>query len=159
MYKSPEVLKEMARPDRTPRRNMELGSDKGMKNKKMDSDTYALRKKVIEFIYRAKKLVDGDLPRVDVRITEDDPATFIKSDSRILGVGRMEQNMIWIPEFTLKNGYDLHWVVFHELGHAIFGESHDNHSKLMCPVYKSGLSSSEIDKLFVLYYKKWKANI
>ena len=60
------------------------------KNLKMNDDTYALRRKVMDVIYSAKSLIK-DLPRVEVRIT-DKPT---KSDHS--GIAYLNQRVIFIP--------------------------------------------------------------
>ena len=46
---------------RTSRKDFNLNNYDGMINKKMSPDVYKLRKEVMNYIYRAKKLVGGDV--------------------------------------------------------------------------------------------------
>jgi len=125
-----------------------------VQNKKMDNDTYALRKQVMNYIYRASKVVGEKLPRVDVRITEKTTPEVLRS----LGLARMRDNIIWIPEDTLfKYNEHLHEVVFHELAHAIFGTDHIDGCPLMSPAISSKPTPEKVvDKLFKKYYEIWK---
>jgi hypothetical protein len=43
---------------------------KQLKNKDMNNEVYALRRRVMNFIYEAREL--AELPRVEVRITDSD---------------------------------------------------------------------------------------
>ena len=112
-----------------------------LNNKQMNSDVYKIRRKVIDLIYEAKKLVD--FPRIDVRITDN--------HKFIAGVGRVKDNKIWITENFAANKA----VVFHEILHAVFGVPHVANCPLMAPVY-SNPSESVCDKLFVQYAKMYK---
>lgn len=109
------------------------------KNKKMNNETYALRRKVIEIIYAIKKEVE--LPRIEVRITENN------SDG-ILGSARTGHNVIWIPESTILDASLFH-IVAHEIGHAAFGAAHNDKCKLMRPSLsvKGACSESEAIKI------------
>jgi hypothetical protein len=105
---------------------------KKIKNNKMNKDTYAKRRKVIDLIYEAKNF-GIDLPRIDVRI-----GTAKKGHEQVLGVGRMSDKKIWITEKAInQNTNYLRHVVFHEIGHAVFGLNHREDCPLMC---------SELDK-------------
>lgn len=120
-----------------------------LKNKEMNDNTYALRRKVIELIYEAKELVPT-LPRVDVRICHTD-----KTGSCILGVGRMKQNVIWIAEESISSDWvNLRHVVFHELLHAVYGIKHDEKCPLMKAQHHLGLNKAECHKHFMKWVKK-----
>lgn len=80
--------------------------------KKMNSDVYKLRRRVIDLIYEIKELVD--LPRVEVRITDNHES--------ILGQGTKGQfrgrSWIWISERAIKaSEFDLRTIVYHEVLH------------------------------------------
>jgi len=113
-------------------------------NRKMNDETYKLRRVVMGHIYEAKALVPS-LPRVDVRITDSKVA-------RILGVARMSDNIVWIPASTLE-GYtaaQVRHVVFHELLHAVFGIEHNN----VCPLMNAVLiptTPAQQDRIFKGY--------
>jgi hypothetical protein len=112
---------------------------KKLKNKTMDDATFALRTKVMGFIYEAKEIVD--LPRIEIRITE--------SHKSIMGLARVSGCVIWIPEDTLnERDNDIRQIVFHEILHAVFGTPHIDSCPLMCPVHKSIKTREEVEKLF-----------
>lgn len=79
----------------------------------------------MKYVYQAKDLLGSCFRRVDVRITET-----MRDD--VAGVGRLNDRIIWISEHCVRTYPDLRlrYLVFHELGHAIFGAKHD-HSYLM----------------------------
>ena len=114
-----------------------------VKNLKMNDEVYKLRRMVMDFVYRAKKLTENELPRITVRISEISVPELIKTDVnfstnsnaqiRILGVATMGNCEIWISEGTIKNGYDLQWVTYHEILHAAYGIPHIPESPLMKP--------------------------
>ena len=152
---------EAGRPERRERKGADFNykADDGVhniKSKPMNSNVYALRKQVMELIYRAKKLVGNTFPRITVRIVDitiekllaydDKPAEL----SRFLGFGK-HTNEIWIADRALNGGFNLHWIVFHELLHAV-GVGHNEKSPLMCAIYNPKPSDAEIDKLFVSHY-------
>lgn len=100
-----------------------------LKNKTMDNNVYKLRRKVIEFIHEAK-VIYPDLPRITVRIAEN--------DRNIAAVGRMGKNIIWITEnFVANRG-----VVFHEICHAVFSQNHVKG----CPLMSGDGSSIKLSK-------------
>jgi hypothetical protein len=100
----------------------------GLKNKEMNFEVYALRRKVIELIYEAKQTVPN-LPRIEVRITEE--------SDRVNGVARVGGKAIWIPSNSAGRTEDqLRRTVFHEICHAAFGADHVEGCPLMAPVYQ-----------------------
>jgi hypothetical protein len=115
-----------------------------LKNKDMNPATYALRRKVMAMIYEAKALAPS-LPRVDIRITEDDATT--------LGLARMGNKEIWITSRAVDSDkFDLRTIVFHELVHAVYGIDHDETCKLMRSTHKP-LAKAEAERLFKKYAK------
>ena len=109
------------------RKNM--NSEYSGKNKKMNDDVYKLRKQIMSYIYEAKKLLGDSFKRIDLRITE-------KPENGILGSAKNNCCIVWIPENTLQkklSDNQLRWIVFHELGHALFGAKHNKRSHLMHP--------------------------
>jgi len=102
---------------------------KEFKNYQMNSDVYKLRKEVMNLIYEVKEVYD--IPRIDVRIGES------KSCST-LGIARLNNNIIWIAEYTINKGIDfLRNVVYHELLHTIYGIGHNE----KCPLMQSRLDT------------------
>ena len=97
------------------------------KNRKMNSDTYSLRREVMAHVYEAKRLVPS-LPRVNVRITD-----LIDKHGTELGRATMGGPCtVWIPASTVARE-DLRHVVFHEILHAAYGVKHDSTCPLMAP--------------------------
>lgn len=113
-------------------------------NRPMNSGTYALRRAVMAYVYEAKRLLGGNMPRVDVRITD-------AHDSRVLGAAYMGGNSIFIPANTVIRD-DLRAVVFYELLHAVFSTSHVNKCPLMNPSVTNA-THSQVTKCFLKYAK------
>lgn len=117
---------------------------KNMKIKDMDSKVYQLRRQVMGYIYEAKELYPN-LPRINVRITED--------DETCLAYAYLNKNIIRIStQAIIGKGFDLRTIVFHELVHAVFGFRHDDACELMRPKHRP-LSKAKADKLFKKYVK------
>ena len=113
-------------------------------NKRMDDGVYKLRREVMTLIYEIKTLVD--LPRVEIRITDNHPCT--------LGQARMRDCQIWITEGAITNSrYDLRCIVYHEVLHAVYGVGHDDKCPLMHPVHKP-ISKAECQRIFKKYVNK-----
>jgi len=111
-----------------------------MKNLKMNKDTYALRRKVIDLIYEIKRFVP-DLPRIEVRITE--------SNRHTLGEAALNDRKIWIPDEVISAGC-LREVVYHEVLHAVYGTPHSD-CPLMAPsVGIDGILTKEQCKKYFL---------
>lgn len=129
-----------------------MARTKLLKNKKMNDEVYSLRRKVIDIIYEAKILYPS-MPRITVRITYD-------SDKGILGVARLNKDIIWIPERTIKmTKNSLRNVVYHELCHAIFGIGHDENCPLMSSKLDIILSKNKVEKLFLSYLDSYTCDI
>ena len=122
----------------------------GQENKRMNDATYALRRQVMAYIYEARKIIPADqFRRIDVRITT--PTTGRHSGA--LGVARLNDDIIWIPEGTCKAWKDeLRQVVFHEVVHALTGFAHDESCKLMAPIVCEPLSKAQCDRLLRKYF-------
>lgn len=104
-----------------------------MVNCKSGDETHVLRRKVIEKIHQAKELIPS-MPRVTIRIAEPSEHSVRIHGVGPLGVGRSGDRVIWIsPEACNRTSLELRHVVFHEIGHAVFGKSHTK-SGLMAPV-------------------------
>lgn len=142
------------------RRNLPVSSKQTPK--KMDNDVYKLRRQVMKYIYRAKDLLGGDMPRIDVRITDITPERLRMVDTHgyPLGQGPFKQNYIMIPETTLtKYPEYLHEIVFHELLHTIYGIQHDENSPLMSnKIGRKPLTEKESDYWFVKHAKEANLN-
>lgn len=104
-------------------------------NRDMNNDTYKLRRMVMDYIYRAKKLLGGDMPRVEVRIVDFSPEAVRRG---VAGLGAMGGHIVWFSgkflEVTLE---DPKWknylqeLVYHELLHALYAVPHIESSPLM----------------------------
>jgi hypothetical protein len=106
----------------------------------MNNEVYALRRKVMDIIYEIKR--DVSIPRIDVRITT--------CNREILGTARMKDNIIWIPEHTLKmDNNKIFHVVLHEIAHAVWGIEHDEG----CPLMASTISSHSKEKIKKTFIK------
>ena len=120
------------------------------KNKKMNDDVYALRRKVIEVIYEAKAKLKAEgkqMPRIDVRITD--------VDHKALGWAYIGLNMVYIPEqlFTSRKKY-FKEVVLHEIVHAVTGFRHDDKCPLMSPSVKAKpMTEAAMWKHFLKYFQ------
>ncbi len=122
-------------------------------NRKMNDETYKLRRAAMEYIYRAKDLLKKEgivMPRVEIRISDATP-----EHQRTLGMAKVGGNFIWVAARSIIDGYDLHELVFHELLHAIYSVPHIASSPLMSPTMGSKkLSTATIDKLFLKHIKE-----
>ena len=117
------------------------------KNLEMNPETYAMRRKVMNHIYRARELVP-ELPRVGVRITED--AKSFENGATILGTAAMNDYIIWICKSSVERP-DLKYVVFHELVHTFFKYGHSSDKKSLMYTSIQKMTDSEIEKDFVRY--------
>lgn len=121
-----------------------------MKNLKMNRDVYSLRRSVIAIIHEAKELVPS-LPRIEVRITEDDDKT--------LAFAYLNKNIIRVSQRAITDKeFDLRTVVFHELCHAVFGVRHIEECPLMKPIHEP-ISKARARKLFQGYAKRAGWNV
>jgi hypothetical protein len=138
----------MSRVRKFDKRNEQYGF---AKNRKMNDDTYVLRRKVIDLIYEAKKRVS--LPRIEVRITENHSG----SHSNVLGLAYLNQNVIYIPNRLVEKGrFTNHFreVVLHEIVHAVTGFRHDPKCPLMSPsVAQKPMTEAKMWETFEKYFK------
>ena len=114
-------------------------------NKDMSPAVYELRRNIIALIYEAKKLYP-ELPRITVRVANRD-----KND-KVMGVGRMGKNIIWISEDFVAS----RCVVFHEILHAAFATEHVPGCPLMAAQIDDKLSQKQCDALFLKYARGGK---
>lgn len=130
-------------------RRKNFNNGHGMKNLKMDDKVYQLRRRVMNYINRARKVGGPKLPRVDVRITEN------HHGGHVLGIGLMGDCIVWFPK-QLFNEPDhiIAAVTYHELCHAIFSTEHNNKCPLMAPSI-TRISLRQADRLFKKYYDKF----
>jgi Fe-S oxidoreductase len=109
-----------------------------LRNKEMNQDVYKLRREVINLIYEAKRLA-GNLPRIEVRVTEDKGKT--------LGCAAMGGRVIWITESFVASRA----TVFHEILHAVKAQPHVVGCPLMASHINPNLERETCDRLFVGY--------
>ena len=112
-----------------------------MPNLKICKDTYALRREAMDYVYEAGELCE--LPFITVRITEES-----RRNPSVLGRARYNENIIWIPEKTIEEDWDLRSVVYHEILHTVFHVEHIEGDPLMGAVYQKPLSKREAQRLF-----------
>jgi hypothetical protein len=111
----------------------------------MNDDTYKLRRKVIDYIYEANDILAknglGKLPRIDVRIIDTS-----RDNKNVLGLARMGDNIVWIPEKTLnKSDLVFKSTVLHEICHAAFATEHDENCILMMTHHKDAPLKEYVD--------------
>lgn len=105
---------------------------KGAKVRKMNEETYALRRRAIDIIYELKaelRAIDKDLPRIEVRIVDTDPSV------TACAYAYLGQNIVHISTKWAKYGTEeeFYHIVLHEIVHAATGFRHDNDCYLMHP--------------------------
>ena len=119
---------------------------KDVQNYKMDSAVYALRKRVINFIYEIKEHVPN-LPRIEVRVGK-------AKKRNLLGQAVLNKNIVWITDVALKNNdKELRNTVYHELLHAVYGTDHDEKCPLMQSKLNTVLNKEDCIKHFLKYIK------
>ena len=118
-------------------------------NFKMTDEVYKLRKKVINVLYDLKN--NGfNIPRIDVRIGQH-------KNCQVLGVARLNNNIIWITEKAIdKKENEFYHTVLHELLHTIYGCEHDEKCHIMSTYQpKIVFSKNKLLKIFKNYYNKY----
>ena len=118
-------------------------------NFKMTDEVYKLKRKVINILYELKN--NGfNIPRIDVRIGQH-------NDCQVLGVARLNNNIIWITEKAIdKKENEFYHTVLHELLHTIYGCEHDNKCHIMTPYQpKVVYNKNKLLKIFKNYYNKY----
>ena len=110
----------------------------GFKLNQMNNETYALRRKVIEIIYTAKKK-GFNLPRIEVRIVNTE------INNGACGYAYLNKNIVHINEKWVNiNNECLTFIVLHEIVHAVTGFEHDNNCYLMQPCLPSRNPNMEL---------------
>jgi predicted SprT family Zn-dependent metalloprotease len=97
----------------------------------MNDQIFGLRRRVMDALYAAKRVIGRELPRVHVRIMEFER-------ERTLGVAWLGADRMGISAEAV--GWDdekLTAVVWHELAHAWFGAEHDEECPLMQSTYRA----------------------
>jgi hypothetical protein len=96
----------------------------------MDDPLFAQRRRVIDCLYDAKRVLGVDLPRVKVRIVDYDEA-------KTLGLCHIGKDHITVSGDVFNwSDEKLRHIVWHELAHAWFNAKHDPANPLMAPTYK-----------------------
>ena len=143
-----EMARGVSRPSRTQKRHRTVD---GTTNRKMDDETYKLRRIVIDAIYKLKK-VDPGLPRIQVRITKGDKKFGNMQDAE--GVAYVSADAIFIMDNAIEN-YDevtLFSIIAHEVIHASYGVRHVKDKKdIMYPYVQKYSDEKKVLKEF----KKW----
>ena len=129
----------------------ECGKEWG-KNMDMSPEVFAMRRKVMEYLYEAKALLRAngiEMPRVEVRIAKS---------TKFAGLGRLGGNIIWIEPSTLKySELKIRHIVFHEIVHAVTGFMHDDDCPLMHPKFPHKIESmKEMNEAFLKYFQDEK---
>jgi hypothetical protein len=125
-------------------------SARGVKTKRrlkllqMNPVTYKLRREVMGYVYEARQL--ADLPRIKVRVIEDDP--------KILGVAKLKGNVLWITKKAVEER-ELRSIVYHEILHAVYGIKHAEKCPLMRPTHKP-IDKKVAQKCFKYWVEKVK---
>lgn len=147
---------EMAqRKSRTKKQHRDLGD---LKNRKMNDETYRLRRMVMDSIYKLKK-VDPDLPRIQVRVLDGK----IKSGNNVNteAVAYVNADAIFVMDSAIES-YDevtLFSIVAHEVVHASYGARHVKDKKdLMYPYVRKFKSDAEVLKHFKNWFDKFQNN-
>jgi hypothetical protein len=128
---------------RNPKGKIETGKQAFARERDMNPETYALRKQVMNYIYRAKKLLREkfgydlfDFQRI--RIIDADTSVFVAYEGKyvqnlFVGCASTGGNEIYIPANSLDGKYDVQGIVYHELLHSAFCMKHDPETVLMSP--------------------------
>lgn len=105
-----------------------------MKVLEMNDKLFRQRRRVIDALYEAKRVLGMELPRIKVRIVE-----FNEKEQHVLGVCFIEKDYISISHQIVSWNDDMvRHVVWHELGHAWFKAKHDESCPLMHPICNEG---------------------
>jgi len=111
-----------------------------------DDATFAKRRKVINIVREASKILGERLPRIEVRITEHE-------EQGVLGVASLKGCVINICDQSFsKSELALRHIVLHEICHTVFGTVHDDKCPLMAP-FISKTTKAQQDKAFLKHAK------
>ena len=116
----------------------------GYKVKKMNDETYSLRRKVIDVLYQIKRR-GYKIPRIEVRIVNGDA-------TKLCGYAYTNENVVHIVDEWTKVDKDvLTHLVLHEVVHAVTGFGHDDECYLMNPYIASKVDINESWEAFSKY--------
>lgn len=115
---------------------------------KMDKDTYALRKKVMDVIYEIKNK-GYNLPRIEVRI--------VTENTEACAYAYLGKNIVHVNKKYINNTLFTQ-IILHEVIHAVFGVPEVIGCQLM---HCSKFWDNKVDiktawALFGNYYNNWK---
>lgn len=118
--------------------------------KDMNDRVYEKRRAVMDHLYEIRDF--ADIPRIDVRITENGRG----EHEDVLGTGEMGGRTVYVADkaFT-KSPEQFRSLVYHETLHAIGGVEHDPE----CPLMRESpepLSAEQARKLFRAYWQNIK---
>jgi len=124
---------------------------KGAKLRRMNDETYTLRRKAIEIIYELKaelRSIDKTLPRVEVRIVDTEPSV------TACAYAYLGQNIVHIATKWAKHGTaaEFYHIVLHEIVHAVTGFRHDNNCYLMHPNLPTNPKPEKSLEAFIKYF-------
>lgn len=119
----------------------------GLNNRQMNDDTYALRRRVMNIIYKCRH-IKSDLPFVEVRITDKKGLTLGKAT-----VGDNKTPHVSIMDYVAKSQDEALFthVVLHELCHTYFNAPHNEKCPLMHPVVNKPLTPEKAWEVFKKY--------
>ena len=117
----------------------------GYKLNKMNSDTYSIRRNVIDVLYEIKRR-GYDIPRIEVRIVSE-------GDDNVGGYAYLKANIVHISEecAKMKNKDILTHLVLHEVVHAVTGFRHDDNCVLMNPCIPTDVDINKTWEAFAKY--------
>jgi hypothetical protein len=125
-----------------------------LKNLKMNDDVFASRRRVMGFVYEAKKLFP-EMPRIEVRITEGQE---VGENKVLLGMASLRVKHISITKDAIDRDNDkLRHVVFHELCHTLFMARHDEKCPLMCATVRKPATKEQCEQVFKKLHKAFYA--
>jgi len=124
---------------------------KGAKLRRMNDETYTLRRKAIEIIYELKaelRSIDKTLPRVEVRIVDTEPSV------TACAYAYLGQNIVHIATKWAKHGTaaEFYHIVLHEIVHAVTGFRHDKNCYLMHPNLPTNPKPEKSLEAFIKYF-------
>jgi hypothetical protein len=117
----------------------------GCRLNKMNDNTYAMRRKVMDVIYEAKRR-GYDLPRIEVRIVNG-------GKEEVCGYAYLGKNIVHMKQeyINIHPAQFIH-VVLHEIVHAVTGFRHDDNCHLMNP-YVPTIKEADTDKAWTAFNK------
>ena len=139
-----------------------VGKDAFARERDMNDETYKLRRSVMDEIYAAKNLLRKEfgynLPRQRIRIIDINPGAFIHYEGEYVpaymsGCATTGGHDIYIPAKSIEAGWDLKYIVFHELLHSAFCLPHLSGSQLMDGEWHN-ISKEETEFLFLKHVKE-----